>query len=106
MSWSRRGGSTVMPGAARSARRRRGSIIGAIERQAGVPVKYMEQVADAALAPRQVAELLQIRPRSPILLFQRTYFAANGEAVEHAVTYQACRRYPYRVVFSRPERRS
>jgi GntR family transcriptional regulator len=82
------------------------SIIGAIERQAGVPVKYMEQVADAALAPRQVAELLQIRPRSPILLFQRTYFAANGEAVEHAVTYQACRRYPYRVVFSRPERRS
>jgi len=82
------------------------SIIGAIERLAGVPVKYMEQVADAALAPRQVAEMLQIRPRSPILLFQRTYFAANGEAVEHAVTYQACRRYPYRVVFSRPERRS
>ncbi len=82
------------------------SIIGAIERQAGVPVKYMEQVADAALAPRQVAELLQIRPRAPILLFQRTYFGTKGEPVEHAVTYQACRRYPYRVVFSRPERRS
>src|SRR5262249_41049342 len=82
------------------------SIIGAIERLSGVPVKYMEQVADSALAPRQVAELLQIRPRSPIMLFHRTYFAANGEAVEHAVTYQACRRYPYRVVFSRPERRS
>ena len=82
------------------------SIIGAIERHAGVPVKYMEQIADAALAPRQVAELLQIRPRSPILLFDRTYFAANGGPVEHAVTYQACRRYPYRVVFSRPERRN
>lgn len=82
------------------------SIIGAIERHAGVPVKYMEQVADAALAPRHVAELLQIRPRSPILLFERTYFAAKGGPVEHTITYQTCRRYPYRVVFSRPERRS
>ncbi len=82
------------------------SIIGAIERVAGVPVKYMEQLTDAALAPRQVAELLQIRPRSPILLFHRTYFASTGQAIEHAVTYQACQRYPYRAVFSRPERRS
>ena len=82
------------------------SVIGAIERQLGVPIKCMEQVADAALAPRQVAELLQIRPRSPILLFERTYFAASGEPLEYAVTYQSCRRYPYRVVFSRPERRS
>jgi len=80
------------------------SILGAIERHVGVSVKYMEQVADAALAPRRVAEFLQIRPRSPILFFQRTYFAASGEPVEHAVTYQACRRYPYRVMLSRPER--
>jgi DNA-binding GntR family transcriptional regulator len=56
-----------------------------------------------------VAEFLQIRPRSPILFFERTYFAASGEAVEHAISYQAGRRYPYRVTFSRherPERRS
>ena len=82
------------------------SVIGAIERQLGMPAKYMEQVTDAALAPRQVAELLQIRPRSPVLLFERTYFAASGEPLEHAVSYQSCRRYPYRVVFSRPERRT
>ena len=61
---------------------------------------------DAALAPRQVAELLQIRARSPLLLFERTYFAASGEPVEHAITYQAGKRYPYRVVFSRADRRS
>jgi GntR family transcriptional regulator len=85
------------------------SILATIERHVGVAVKSMEQVVDAALAPRRVAELLQIRPRSPILCFERTYFAAAGEAVEYAITYQACRRYPYRVTFSRserPERRS
>ena len=61
---------------------------------------------DAALAPRAVAELLHLRPRSPLLLFQRTYFAASGEPVEYAITYQTGRRYPYRVGLSRSERRS
>ena len=82
------------------------SLIGAIERLTGVQIKLMEQVVDAALAPRHVAELLEIRGRSPLLLFERTYFAASGEPVEHAVTYQIGRRYPYRLVLSRAERRS
>jgi len=82
------------------------SLIGAIERILGVPIKLMEQVVDAALAPRQVAELLQIRARSPLLFFERTYFAASGEPVEHAVSWQTGRRYPYRIVLSRAERRS
>ena len=82
------------------------SLIAAIERQSDVRVKTLEQVADAVLAPRQVAELLQVRPRSPLLLFERTYFGANGEPVEHAVTYQTGRRYPYRVVLARSERRA
>jgi len=82
------------------------SLIGAIERLLGVPIKLMEQVVDAALAPRQVAELLQIRARSPLLFFERTYFAASGEPVEHAVSWQTGRRYPYRIVLSRADRRS
>ena len=82
------------------------SLIGAIERLLGVPIKLMEQVVDAALAPRQVAELLQIRARSPLLFFERTYFAASGEPVEHTNTWQTSRRYPYRIVLSRAERRS
>src|SRR5205809_278767 len=82
------------------------SLIGAIERVLGVPIKLMEQVVDAALAPRQIAELLQVRSRSPLLLFERTYFAASGEPVEYAITYQTGRRYPYRIVLSRAERRS
>jgi GntR family transcriptional regulator len=82
------------------------SLIGAIERHVNVSIKFLEQVVDAALAPRQVAELLQIRPRTPLLLFERTYFESTGEPVEHAVTYQTGRRYPYRVLLSRPERRT
>jgi GntR family transcriptional regulator len=82
------------------------SLIAAIERHVDVRIKTLEQVTDAVLAPRQVAELLQVRPRSPLLLFERTYFATNGEPVEYAVTYQTGRRYPYRVVLARAERRS
>ena len=81
------------------------SLIGAIERHLNVPIKFMEQTVDAALAPRSVAELLQLRPRSPLLLFQRTYFVASGEPVNYAITYQTGRRYPYRVGLSRSERR-
>ena len=81
------------------------SLIASIERHLGMPIQSMEQTVEAALAPRHVAELLQLRPRSPLLLFERTYVVAKGEPVEHAISYQTSRRYPYRVVLSRTERR-
>ena len=40
------------------------SILAAIERHLGTEVKFLEQVVDAALAPRNVAEMLQLRPRT------------------------------------------
>ena len=40
------------------------------------------------------------------MLFRSTYLAASGEPVEYAVTYQTGRRYPYRLVLSRAERRT
>jgi GntR family transcriptional regulator len=82
------------------------SLIAFIERQLNMPIKFMEQTVDAALAPRSVAELLKLRPRSPLLLFERTYFAASGEPVEYALTYQTSRRYPYKVGLSRYEHRN
>ena len=39
-------------------------------------------------------------------MFERTYYSTGGEPIEHAVTYQTGRRYPYRVVLARAERRS
>jgi len=80
------------------------SILATIEASRGRAGQVHGADRGAALAPGRIAELLQIRPRSPILCFERTYFAVAGEAVEYAITYQACRRYPYRVTFSRPER--
>jgi GntR family transcriptional regulator len=82
------------------------SLIAAVERHLGRPVASMDQVVEAALAPRSVAELLQIRTRSPLLRFERTYLDGRGEHVEHAITYQTSRRYPYRVVLARADRRS
>lgn len=82
------------------------TLIGAIERQVGVSITFLEQVVDTVLAPNHIAELLQLRRRAPLLLFERTYFAAGGEPVEHAITYQTGRRYPYRLVLSRADRRS
>jgi len=81
------------------------SILAAIERHLGTEVKFLEQVVDAALAPRNVAELLQLRPRTPLLRFERTYISSTGEPVEHAVSYQTGRRYPYRVILSQSDRR-
>lgn len=82
------------------------SLIAAIERHTGRAIASMDQVVEAALAPRHVAELLQIRARSPLLRFERTYRDGRGEPVEHVVTYQTSRRYPYRIVLSRADRRS
>lgn len=82
------------------------ALIAAIERHVGRPVASMDQVVEAALAPRHVAELLQIRSRSPLLRFERTYLDGRGDPVEHAVSYQTSRRYPYRIVLSRADRRS
>jgi GntR family transcriptional regulator len=82
------------------------SLIALIERHLDSHIKFLEQTVDAVLAPRSVADLLQLRPRSPLLLFERIYFDATGEPVEYALTYQAGRRYPYRVGLSRSERRS
>ena len=81
-------------------------LLAAIERRLDKPIKLLEQVVDSVPAPRHVAEALQLRPRTPLLLFERTYFAASGEPVEHAITYQAPRRYPYRIVLARTDHRS
>lgn len=83
----------------------RTSLVAAIERHAGVPIKFLEQSVEATLVSRRVAELLEVRPRTPVLVFHRTYYAVSGEPVEHAVLYHLPRRYPYRMVLARAQRR-
>ncbi|MBI1845932.1 MAG: GntR family transcriptional regulator [Candidatus Rokubacteria bacterium] len=81
------------------------SVIALIERQLGIRITALEQVVDAVFAPRHVAELLNVRPRTPLLVFERTYRSTSGGPVEHAVTYQIGRRYPFRMVLARADRR-
>ena len=75
-----------------------------------VPIDFSEQADRALETAMQVAanvnHIRAVHVAPPLLMFERTYFAANGEAVEHAVSYQTGRRYPYRVVLSRAERRT
>lgn len=82
------------------------SILGLIERHLNTVITFMEQTVDAALAPRSVAELLQLRARTPLLMIERIYYLANGEPVSYTLAYQTGRRYPYRVALSRSERRA
>ncbi|HET7874900.1 MAG TPA: GntR family transcriptional regulator, partial [Methylomirabilota bacterium] len=57
------------------------SVIATVERQLGIPVKFSEQVIDVARAPKAVAELLGVPPRTPLLHFRRTYYSEVGDAV-------------------------
>jgi GntR family transcriptional regulator len=82
------------------------SMLGLIERHLNTSIKFMEQTVDAALAPRTVAELLELRARTPVLLIERIYFLASREPVSYTLAYQTGRRYPYRIALSRSERRS
>ncbi len=81
------------------------SVIATAERRLGIPVTFSEQVINVVRAPKAVAELLGVRPRTPLLHFQRTYFSDSGEPIEFAVSYQSGERFPYRVMLYRSNRR-
>ena len=81
------------------------SVIATAERRLGITVKFSEQVINVARAPKAVADLLGVPPRTPLLHFQRTYFNESGEPVEFAVSYQSGERFPYRVMLYRSGRR-
>ena len=81
------------------------SVIATAERRLGITVKFSEQVIDVARAPKAVAQLLGVPPRTPLLHFQRTYFSEGGDPIEFAVSYQWAERFPYRVMLHRSGRR-
>jgi GntR family transcriptional regulator len=81
------------------------SVIATAERRLGIAVKFSEQVINVARAPKAVADLLGVPPRTPLLHFQRTYFSDSGEPIEIAVSYQSGERFPYRVMLYRSGRR-
>jgi DNA-binding GntR family transcriptional regulator len=79
-------------------------VIGTVERELGISVKYIEQATEVARCPRAVAQPLGVRAGVPILRLRRTYFTGQGSPIEHAITYHRVERYPYRMMLYRSER--
>ncbi len=79
------------------------SVIGTVERELGLAVKYLEQSIEVVRCPRGIARLLAVPAAAPILRFRRTYFTSSGEPVEHAVTFHWAGRYPYTMMLFRSE---
>ncbi len=64
----------------------------------GLPVHRAIQIAQAIAAPPDVARLLDVTAGAPLLLFERTFLAREGTALEHAEVF--CRPDRYRQVIA------
>ena len=62
---------------------------------AGHPVLRVEQTVEAAAAPEPIAELLEIAPGSPVLLFHRRSFTGEDQTVpiEYSISTYRSDRY-------------
>ena len=81
--------------------RSRVTVIGLIERIAGVPISGAHQSIVAIPAPDDVAVLLDCDPGQPVLQIDRLYFDRNGNFVELAVSHFHPDRYSYRLEIRR-----
>jgi DNA-binding GntR family transcriptional regulator len=65
------------------------------------PIVAARQDITVATSPADVAELIDVRPRRPMLRIDRLYFDADGTPVEYAVNYCNPERYTYRLELKR-----
>lgn len=60
----------------------RGSLYRLLEQVYGVRLSRADEILTAECATREEAELLSIKPRAPVLVVQRTVYAADGTPIE------------------------
>lgn len=60
----------------------RGSLYQILEQSYGVKLGHADEILEAACATAREAELLSIKPRSPVLVVTRTVFADDGAPIE------------------------
>lgn len=65
------------------------------------PVQDAEQSISVAKLPDEAAPDLSLPAGSPVLRIDRTYYDANGQAVELAINYYHPERYTYRIKLRR-----
>jgi GntR family transcriptional regulator len=73
------------------------SLVAVVERKIGRPIERADQTVEAALADRHVAQHLAVRPRSPVLKVNRTYYTDTDRPVVAAVVRYHPERYRYTV---------
>jgi GntR family transcriptional regulator len=73
------------------------SLVAVVERKLGRPIERADQTVEAALADRHVAQHLAVRPRSPVLKVNRTYYTDADRPVVAAVVRYHPERYRYTV---------
>jgi DNA-binding GntR family transcriptional regulator len=77
------------------------TIIGLIERYAGLPVVGAHQSIVAVSSPTDVADLIECTVGAPVLRIDRLYYDRAGTMVELAVSHFNPSRYSYRVELRR-----
>jgi len=65
------------------------------------PIALVRQDITVESAPAEVAEMIDMRPRRPVLRIDRLYFDRDDEPVEYAVNYLNPERYSYRLEMRR-----
>jgi GntR family transcriptional regulator len=77
------------------------TIYSILEADYGIAIVSGEYTIEAAVADRSQAELLDVAPNSPLLVFERTSFTAGAKAVYHQKRFYRADRVRYRLTLER-----
>jgi DNA-binding GntR family transcriptional regulator len=81
--------------------RRKTTVLELLDAVLDPPIVCAKQEITVDLAPAEVAPMLDLPPRGPVLRIDRLYFDADGRPVELAVSYFNPERYTYRLELKR-----
>ncbi len=76
-------------------------IITFVESKMGTKVDRANQMIDVGLAEERLAQHLSVKPKTPLLVIERDYFARNGSPMFASVTYFRPDLYKYRIELTR-----
>ncbi len=81
--------------------RRKTTVLELLDGVLQPPIVAAKQDITVDTAPPEVAEMIDMRPRRPVLRIDRLYFDADDRPVEYAVNYLNPERYTYRLELKR-----
>jgi GntR family transcriptional regulator len=76
-------------------------VITLVESKLGTRAQGAHQTMDVSLADAVVAENLEVKPRTPLLVVKREYFSKTGAALFFAESYFRTDRFRYQIELTR-----